>query len=370
MVFSLLLGMGMGTPALALSPEQRKIYDSNISYFDLEEATLATCGGGSSTLTGSDNAEKIYNFFTGQGFKPFQAAGIMGNMMDESKLNPRSIEPYPTEGDQPRRGKGFGLVQWTFADRQEPLEQKAAAAGVLPSDLGIQLQYVMDELQGRWKSTYDKFLATTTVEQATEVILVEYEIPGNKARARRERIPYARDFLIQFGSSSGGGAPSSGSVVCGGGNGEVVNGFSLPVDRKFYDENPEWFTKPHHDYPAADIPVPTGSRVYSMTDGTVIKAPVNGGCGVGVIIDDANGVRYTYCHGSDGGTVSGARTGDKVTAGQFIMSSASTGDSSGPHLHLQITVSGQNRCPQTLFTGIAEGTPPDVNTLPSGGCTY
>jgi murein DD-endopeptidase MepM/ murein hydrolase activator NlpD len=364
----LLTGLNPPMPANALSECQRKVIDSGISRFNCEQTTFVTaCGGGA--LVGSDNAEKIWNYFRGQGFEPWQAAGIMGNMMAESKLNPRSIEPYPKEGDYPVRGKGFGLVQWTFAERQVPLEDKAEAAGVLPSDLNIQLQYVIQELEGnRSFYRYDEFRASTTVEQATEIILTRYERPANISAQRPIRLGFARDFETQFGSSSGGSESSSGTIVCSG-SGGVVNGYSLPVDRRWYDSNPEWFTKPHHDYPASDIPVPTGSKVYSMTDGTVIKAPTTGGCGTGIIIDDPNGVRYTYCHGTDGGAVSGARTGDTVTAGQYIMSSGNTGDSTGPHLHLQITVGGQNRCPQTLFTGIAEGTPPDVNTLPSGGCT-
>ena len=154
------------------------------------------------------------------------------------------------------------------------------------------------------------------------------------------------------------------------GGGVVYGNYSLPTPQSWYDSNPTWFTKPHHDYPAADIPVPTGTEVYSMTSGTVIAGGAGGACGTGVIVDGDDGVRYTYCHGVDGSSVSGARPGDKVTAGQLIMHSASTGVSSGPHLHVQIKYQG-NRCPQNLLDALGkkQSSLPDPKTLPTSGCT-
>ncbi|HET7720963.1 MAG TPA: glucosaminidase domain-containing protein, partial [Acidimicrobiales bacterium] len=50
---------------------------------------------------------------------------------------------------------------------------------------------------------------------------------------------------------------------------EVTDGYSLPVDPVWYQQHPTWFSKPHHDYPAADIPVPTGTLLYATTAGTI-----------------------------------------------------------------------------------------------------
>lgn len=173
---------------------------------------------------------------------------------------------------------------------------------------------------------------------------------------------------ISTGSSSGGcgGAQSIASTTSGN---PIVGGYTLPLDKKWYDENKNWFTKPHHDYPASDIPVPTGTNVYSMTAGTIIKAPNEGGYGEGVTIDAGGGIVFTYGHGSDGGSVEGAKQGDTVAPGQLIMHSASTGQSTGPHLHLELDIDGQEHCPQTLFVGIVEGTVPDVKSLPTSGCS-
>jgi murein DD-endopeptidase MepM/ murein hydrolase activator NlpD len=152
------------------------------------------------------------------------------------------------------------------------------------------------------------------------------------------------------------------------GGGQVVGGYSLPVGRHWYDEQPVWFTKPHHDYPAADIPVPTGTPIYSMVAGTVAGTPTSGRCGIGVVVNGDDGAQYTYCHGLPGSQV--VAVGERVDSGQQVMLSASTGNSTGPHLHLGIRISGQQRCPQPLLVAIADGAPVDAVTLPASGCSY
>jgi murein DD-endopeptidase MepM/ murein hydrolase activator NlpD len=149
-----------------------------------------------------------------------------------------------------------------------------------------------------------------------------------------------------------------------GGAGEVVGGYSLPVDRRWYDDHRVWFTKPHHDYPAADIPVPTGTPIYSI----VASTPTTGRCGVGVVVNGDDGAQYTYCHGLPGSQA--ITVGERVRAGQQVMLSASTGNSTGPHLHFGIRIGGQLRCPQPLLVAIAEPVTIDVANLPTSGCSY
>mgnify|MGYP002345920472 FL=1 len=155
---------------------------------------------------------------------------------------------------------------------------------------------------------------------------------------------------------------------CGDGDLALSGDYALPVERRWYDEHPEWFTKPHHDYPAADIPVPTGTPLYAITNGVVISTPISGRCGIGVIINGDDGAQYTYCHGLPGSHT--IDTGDRVEVGQHLMNSASTGNSTGPHLHFAIKVDGTARCPQALLVSIADGAPVTPDSLATGGCTY
>jgi murein DD-endopeptidase MepM/ murein hydrolase activator NlpD len=170
-------------------------------------------------------------------------------------------------------------------------------------------------------------------------------------------------------------ASSSGIVSCAGLTGAAVSadGYSLPVDRVWYDAHPSWFAKPHHDYPAADIPVPEGTVIYAMVSGTVTAAPVGGRCGLGVSYRGDDGLAYVACHGSDGGLL--VRPGDRVSAGQVIMHAGWTGNvippgPGGTHLHQGVSRNGDAVCPQGLFAAIDERRPVDLAALPTTGCSH
>jgi len=99
----------------------------------------------------------------------------------------------------------------------------------------------------------------------------------------------------------------------------------------------------------------------------VVSTPTSGRCGIGVVLNGDDGAQYTYCHGVPGSHA--IATGDRVTVGQHLMDSASTGNSTGPHLHFAIKVDGTARCPQALLAGIAAGQPVTPAALPTSGCS-
>jgi len=121
---------------------------------------------------------------------------------------------------------------------------------------------------------------------------------------------------------------------------------------------------PHHDYPALDISVASGTPFYAITGGKVTRVDQPSGCGLGYILQGNDGAQYTYCHASK----YGAASGTTVTPGQQLGLTGNTGSSTGPHLHIQIRYSGL-RCPQSLVTAIYNSTPvPAIGSLPTGGC--
>ncbi|MBL8778300.1 MAG: peptidoglycan DD-metalloendopeptidase family protein [Acidimicrobiales bacterium] len=158
-----------------------------------------------------------------------------------------------------------------------------------------------------------------------------------------------------------------GATPCPAGDLAISGDYALPLERRWYDEHPEWFTKPHHDYPAADIPVPVGTPLFAVTTGVVVGTPTSGKCGIGVVFNGDDGAQYTYCHGQPG--TQAVAIGDRVTAGQYLLDSASTGNSTGPHLHFSIEAGGAKRCPQPFFVAIADGQPLAPEGLPTTGCT-
>lgn len=122
---------------------------------------------------------------------------------------------------------------------------------------------------------------------------------------------------------------------------------------------------PHHDYPALDVAVATGTPLTAIHAGTV--SYVGGGCGLGVRIHLAGhpGVTAKVCHASRRLVAEGAT----VAAGDLLALAGSTGNSTGPHAHLEIRAGGALRCPGPLLTAISAGGPvPDPVSLPTQGC--
>ena len=82
------------------------------------------------------NARVIWNFLKYKGLSDAAAAGVLGNIQAESGFNP-GIEEIAN-------GIGYGLIQWSFG-RRTALEAAAAEAGVDPSNLQFQLEYLWSE---------------------------------------------------------------------------------------------------------------------------------------------------------------------------------------------------------------------------------
>jgi murein DD-endopeptidase MepM/ murein hydrolase activator NlpD len=86
-----------------------------------------------------------------------------------------------------------------------------------------------------------------------------------------------------------------------------------------------------------DYGVPSGTPVWSVGDGRVVRAGYHGGYGKVVEVRHANGWQSLYAHLSR----IGVRTGERVRQKQIIGNVGSTGMSTGPHLHYGLQKSGR-----------------------------
>ena len=86
----------------------------------------------------------------------------------------------------------------------------------------------------------------------------------------------------------------------------------------------------------------SGTDIKVVSDGTVIFAGWDGDFGNLIKVDHGNGVQTWYAHCSK----LYATVGQQVTAGDVIAAVGSTGNSTGPHLHLEIRVNGTPVNPQ------------------------
>jgi murein DD-endopeptidase MepM/ murein hydrolase activator NlpD len=92
-----------------------------------------------------------------------------------------------------------------------------------------------------------------------------------------------------------------------------------------------------------DIAVRTGTPIYAAAEGDVFFSGWNsGGYGNFVMIDHGGGVVTCYAHNS----ALAVSAGQHVTRGQLIAYAGSTGNSTGPHCHFEVRVSGVAQNPR------------------------
>ena len=91
-----------------------------------------------------------------------------------------------------------------------------------------------------------------------------------------------------------------------------------------------------------DISAKSGTDIKVVAAGTVISAKYEGSYGNLVKIDHGNGVETWYAHTSK----MYIKAGQKVESGDVIAAVGSTGNSTGPHLHLEIRINGEHVNPQ------------------------
>jgi len=94
-----------------------------------------------------------------------------------------------------------------------------------------------------------------------------------------------------------------------------------------------------------DIAAPQGTPFKAASAGTVIFAGVLGGYGKTLIIEHAGGERTLYAHASE--LLVGQ--GDRVSTEQPIGLVGTTGRTTGPHLHFEAVLGGQQIDPKGLL---------------------
>jgi len=118
---------------------------------------------------------------------PAQSAGVVGNLMRESGLNPRVNEGGGVGA--PRGVGGYGLAQWTGSRQQDLVRFAGGAAGA--GNLQTQLRFMVSELMGTESRALASLRKTTSPEEAAVVFDRDYErsgvkaLPERKANARR-----------------------------------------------------------------------------------------------------------------------------------------------------------------------------------------
>lgn len=132
----------------------------------------------------SPNAARAFDFFVSKGLRDFQAAGIVGNLQQESAINPAG-----PAGDG---GRANGIAQW-HEPRWGALLAFAAARGQSPRSLDAQLEFVWHELETEPRWGLAQIQAAATIEEATIAFQDRFERCGDCRP--QARISFARSVL-------------------------------------------------------------------------------------------------------------------------------------------------------------------------------
>ena len=208
-LISLILASALSNIARAEFDE--RFYKLNdIIYYDAGEDCAPASSGNMAdiNLEGNDNAEKIWNFFKSKGLTDEQTAGIMGSLWGESN----HFQPDLVEAGN---GIGYGIAQWSFG-RRTNLENYAKEKGKPVSDLGVQLNFLWQELEGPENRALNMVKSASTVREATIAWTNGFERPREDLRPGRikEGEEVGNKMLSQFaGKGSSGRGKASGPIT-------------------------------------------------------------------------------------------------------------------------------------------------------------
>ncbi|WP_210635430.1 M23 family metallopeptidase [Streptomyces sp. GESEQ-13] len=83
-----------------------------------------------------------------------------------------------------------------------------------------------------------------------------------------------------------------------------------------------------------DFAVPIGTPVRSVGSGTVVKVSCGGAFGIEIVVEHPGGYYTQYAHLA----AVAVDQGERVSPGQWIGQSGTSGNSTGPHLHFEVRV--------------------------------
>ena len=178
-------------------------------------------------LAHTTNEKAVWIFLKQKGFTDAGAAGLMGNLHSESKIQSIIYEDSykSTLGltnqeyvDKVNNGEytnfvndtiGFGLAQWTYPSRKQALLEMCIEN---IGDLDCQLRYLIYELNTDFKQILDVLKSSDDVYECTVKVMIGFEKPADQsetAKNKRNQISesYYNDFtfygftyeLIYFG---------------------------------------------------------------------------------------------------------------------------------------------------------------------------
>ena len=165
---------------------------------------------------------ELYAFFKSKGLCNNGIFGLFGNLYAESGMKPGNLqnssekklgltdEAYTAAVDSGsyknfvHDSAGYGLAQWTYWSRKEAMLAFHQAKGVSIGDALTQAEFLYKELSEGYKSVFSVLKTATSIREASDAVLLQFERPADQSEAVREkRAGYGQEYEALYQKEGG-----------------------------------------------------------------------------------------------------------------------------------------------------------------------
>ena len=180
------------------------------------------------SVTINSFAKKAYSEFIKSGMTPQGASGMLGNIYAESGMIANRVEilclkrikeyygttytdeTYTTAVNNgkitraqflnplPSKQYGYGAIQWTSPNRKAGLYDRTVAKGKSIADEDEQISYIIYELKNSYPSVWKVLTTATTIKEASDKVLKDFESPANWSSYSSQRVSYSQEYYDQL----------------------------------------------------------------------------------------------------------------------------------------------------------------------------
>lgn len=182
------------------------------------------------------NKSYIWNYFKAKIGNEYGVAGLMGNLQAESNLQPNNLQnsyetslgytdiSYTLAVDTGKYSKnlfitdsaGYGLAQWTYSARKEGLYNMYKSGGYVSiGSIELACDYLWYELQNSYKGVLSVLQSATSIRQASDKVLHDFENPLNQGESVEVYRCSLGTAIYNELTGTGGGGSEGGSTGSG-----------------------------------------------------------------------------------------------------------------------------------------------------------
>jgi hypothetical protein len=103
------------------------------------------------------------------------------NQVDNGEISESDFVNYGLNGSTSQ--KGYGLAQWTYYTRKQGLYDMSKSTGYSIGSVDLACKYLLYELKNTYTSVYNSLLNATSIRQASDIVLHDFENPADQSES-------------------------------------------------------------------------------------------------------------------------------------------------------------------------------------------